>query len=138
MTPLQSRLFEPVIAVHVVAALLALVLGLLILAARKGTPLHRFAGRAWVLAMAVTAGGSFLIEAQVLAVSTPLGRFGPIHLLSAVTLYALGVAVTAIRAGDRRRHRRATTGAFAGLAVAGLFTVMPGRTLGAWLGVLLA
>jgi len=138
MTPLQARLFEPVIAVHVLAAVLAVCLGLLVLAARKGTPLHRRAGRAWVVAMTVTAAGSFLIDAQLLGIDTPLGRFGPIHLLSAGTLVALGRAIVAVRAGRVAEHRRAMIGAYAGLAVAGLFTVAPGRTLGAWLAAALA
>jgi uncharacterized membrane protein len=138
VTPLQARLLEPAIAVHVVAAVLALALGAFVLAARKGTPAHRVAGRGWVAAMAVTAGGSFLIDAQLLALDTPLGRFGPIHLLSAFTLWKLGQAIAAIRRRDVALHRRAMVGAFGGLAVAALFTLAPGRTLGAWLDALRA
>jgi uncharacterized membrane protein len=133
MTPLQSRLLEPAIAVHVAAAVLAVVLGAIVLAARKGTPAHVLAGRAWVAAMAVTAAGSFLIDAHLLGVRTPLGVFGPIHLLSAFTLATLARAVAAVRRRDVTTHRRAMTSAFAGLAVAGVFTLVPGRTLNAWL-----
>jgi uncharacterized membrane protein len=83
--------------------------------------------------MAVTAASSFLIDAQILPVHTALGAFGPIHLLSAFTLASLVRAVTAIRRRDVATHRRAMLASFAGLAVAGLFTVSPGRTLNAWL-----
>jgi uncharacterized membrane protein len=134
VNPVQAQILQPAIAVHVVAAILALALGAFVLFARKGTPAHRLAGRAWALAMAVTAAGSFAIDAQVLPVDTPLGRFGPIHLLSALVLWQLVRAIVAIRSGDVVLHRKAMTGAFRGLAIAGLFALLPGRTLGAWLG----
>jgi uncharacterized membrane protein len=133
LTDVQSRLFEPAIAIHVVAALLALGIGAFVLAARKGTPAHRLAGRGWAAVMVLTAVSSFFIAAQLMPVKTPLGSFGPIHLLSAFTLWALWRAITAIRRGDVATHRRAMTRAFWSLAVAGAFTLMPGRTLNAWL-----
>lgn len=40
MNALQARLFEPVIAIHVSAALISVVLGLAILLRRKGAPVH--------------------------------------------------------------------------------------------------
>jgi uncharacterized membrane protein len=132
VTPLQARLLEPAIAIHVIAALLAIALGTYVVAGRKGTPGHRLAGRLWVGAMVATALGSFFIEAQRFPLHTPLGTFGPIHLLSAFTLWNLWRAVTAIRRGAVTEHRRAMVGAFAGLVIAGLFTLVPGRTLGAW------
>lgn len=133
LTAAQSRLLEPAIAIHVVAALLALGIGIFVLAARKGTPRHRLAGRGWAVAMAVTAASSFFIAAQLLPVTTPFGAFGPIHLLSVFTLWALWRAITAIRRGDVTAHRRAMQRAFWSLAVAGAFTLAPGRTLNAWL-----
>ena len=134
MNPLQAQILQPAIATHVIAAVLALALGAYVLLARKGTPSHRLAGRAWALAMAVAAASSFLIDAKVIPLHTPLGGFGPIHLLSAVTIWQLGRAIVAIRGGDIGLHRRAMSRAFRGLAIAGLFAMVPGRTLGAWLG----
>jgi uncharacterized membrane protein len=136
LTAVQSRLLEPAIAVHVAAAVLALGLGAGVLAARKGTPAHRLAGRGWAAAMAVAAASSFFIAPQVLPVATPLGSFGPIHLLSAFTLFALWQAIAAIRRGDVGRHRRAMMRALSGLAVAGAFAMLPGRALNAWLAAL--
>jgi uncharacterized membrane protein len=138
MNAVQAQILQPAIAVHVIAATFSLALGAWVLAARKGTPAHRLAGRAWAGAMAVTAAGSFLIDAQLLPLRTPLGIFGPIHLLSAFTLWQLGRAIAAIRRGDVAFHRRAMTGVFAGLAIAGLFTLTPGRTLAAWLAAALS
>jgi uncharacterized membrane protein len=133
LTAVQSRLFEPAIAIHVAAAVLALVIGGFVLAGHKGTPAHRLAGRGWTAAMALTAASSFFIAARLLPVATPLGIFGPIHLLSAFTLWALWRAIAAIRRGDVRTHRRAMQRAFWSLAIAGAFTLAPGRTLNAWL-----
>lgn len=133
MTPLQSRLLEPAIAVHVLAAVLALTVGAYVIAGRKGTSGHRLAGRVWVTAMVVVALGSFFIEAHRFPLHTPFGTFGPIHLLSAFTLWNLWRAIASIRRGAVTAHRRAMGGAFAGLVIAALFTLMPGRTLGAWL-----
>jgi uncharacterized membrane protein len=133
MNAVQAQILQPAIAVHVISATLALALGVWLLTARKGTRAHRLAGRAWAGAMVVTAAGSFLIDAQVLPLRTPLGTFGPIHLLSAFTLWQLGRAIVAVRRGDVAFHRRAMTGVFVGLAIAGLFTLAPGRTLGAWI-----
>jgi uncharacterized membrane protein len=133
MTPLQSELFQPVIAVHVIAATVSLALGTLVLVARKGTPEHRLAGRVWAIAMTVTAAGSFAIDAQLFGVHTPLGTFGPIHVLSAITLASLAYAIVAARRANVRGHRTAMISCFAGLAIAGAFTLAPGRTLHAWL-----
>ena len=136
MTALQARLLEPVIALHVLAALAALALGAAVLARRKGTRGHRLLGRAWVLAMLATAASSFAIQAKAFGIDTPLGRFGPIHLLSVVTIVTLASAIAAIRRGDLRSHRIGMASNYVALAVAGAFTLLPGRTLGAWLRVL--
>ena len=138
MSPLQARLFEPTIALHVLAAGIALALGAWLLASRKGSRAHRLAGLASVAAMVATAASSFLIDARILALHTPLGAFGPIHLLSAFTLWMLVRAVLAARRRDIVQHRRAMTGSYVGLAIAGAFTLAPGRTLGAWLAALAA
>ena len=136
LTAVQSRLLDPAIGIHVAAAVLALGLGAFMVAAPKGTPAHRRAGRAWVGAMAVTAASSFFIAAQLLPVATPLGRLGPIHLLSAFTLWSLWRAIAAIRRHDVTTHRKAMIRAFQGLVVAGVFTLAPGRAINAWVAAI--
>lgn len=138
MSPLQAVVFRPEIALHVVAASLSLVLGGILLLGRKGTPVHRLSGRVWVAAMATTAAGSFLIDAQLLGLPTPIGTFGPIHLLSAAMIALLWRAIAAARGGEIGVHRRAMIRAYSILVVTGLFTLTPHRTLGAWLGAWLA
>ena len=108
--------------IHLLAAMLAVGLGLLVLVLRKGTSLHRWMGRSWAAVMAVVAVGSFWIRHD--------GTLSWIHGLSAFTLFSLALAVWAIRSGRVRIHRHAMVGTFAGLAIAGAFALSPGRLLG--------
>ena len=114
--------FTPVILIHLATALAAVVVGAAMFLFRKGTPLHRISGRVWLLLMVITALASFGIRHN--------GSFSWIHLLSLMTLYSLFQAVRSIRGRDIARHRRFVTGAYAGLVIAGLFTLAPGRRLG--------
>jgi uncharacterized membrane protein len=113
-----------IIVTHLFAAVTAVGLGVLVLAVRKGTPLHRWLGRTWVATMAFVAIGSFWIQHN--------GSLSWIHGLSAFTLVSLAYAVWSIRRGRVRAHRQAMFGTFAGLTIAGLFALSPGRLLGAW------
>ena len=110
------------VLVHIIAALLAVASGAAMLVLKKGTPLHRVTGRAWVGLMAVTALVSFAIRSQ--------GHFSWIHLLSVLTLVMLVLAINDVRRGRMRGHRQRMIGLYAGLAVAGVFTLLPGRYFG--------
>jgi len=56
--------FTPIIVLHTFAALGALGLGAAMFLARKGTLLHRVAGRSWVALMLVVALSSFWIKSS--------------------------------------------------------------------------
>jgi len=115
---------SPIIAIHLAAALIGLVLGATQLIRRKGTPSHRFIGRIWIAALLITAISSFWIK------TINPGGFSYIHLLSVWTLVALTLGWLAIRRGNVRRHRGFMIGTYFGLLVAGFFAVaMPGRVL---------
>lgn len=114
--------FTPVILIHLSAALLAVVVGGVMMALKKGTRLHRMSGRAWVLLMLVTALLSFWIKTS--------GGFSWIHLLSIYTLFSIGMALVAIHRHDIANHRRWMRGTYIGLMVAGVFTLLPQRRLG--------
>lgn len=113
--------------IHLGAAIAALLLGAVILTRPKGSPAHKALGRVWVGLMLVAAGGSFWIR------SSPDGGLSAIHLLSAWTLFALGMAVVAIRRGRVRTHRGWMIGIYCGLLAAGAFALAPGRLLHDWL-----
>lgn len=110
------------IQIHLAAALLALVIGTVLMIGVKGTALHRALGWTWVAAMATTAITSLFIRMS--------GTMSWIHLLSGWTIIALPIAVYAARRHKVALHRRFMTGLFVGgLIVAGGFAFVPGRLL---------
>ncbi|MFZ5751001.1 MAG: DUF2306 domain-containing protein [Pseudomonadota bacterium] len=114
-----------VVIAHAFAAIAALVLGVVQLAAPKGTVPHRVAGWLWVGLMATVAATSFFIH----TICT-FGPFSVIHGLSVFTLVALPGAVTHARRHEVAGHRRAMRSLFFwALIVAGLFTLWPGRLM---------
>ncbi len=114
-----------VIQIHTLLAFGAVALTVGIFLLRKGSPLHRVMGWAWVLMMAFVAISSFWInELQV------LGAFSPIHLLSILTLWTLVRSVTAARNHRVQAHKRLMrTLVFGALITAGAFTFLPGRLM---------
>jgi uncharacterized membrane protein len=115
--------FTPVILAHTIAALAAVALGAAMFLARKGTFLHRVAGRAWVALMLVVAISSFWIKGD--------GTYSWIHGLSIAVIVLLGLAVWFAITRRIERHRKLMIGVYAGaLGVAGMFTLLPYRLLG--------
>ena len=113
---------QPLIAAHAVLALLSLVIGVAVLARRKGTASHKLLGRIWVASMVGVAVSSFWIF-EIRRGAGPSW----IHLLSIWTLVSLVLAVWFIRRGNVRAHRGFMVGTFTGLAIAGLLA--GGRSL---------
>jgi len=115
--------FDDVIVLHLAAAVAAIGIGALAFAARKGSVVHRIAGRSWVLLMLVAAISSFWIQTR--------GHFSPIHILSVAVPLMLAAGVYFAATGRLVRHRRMMIGIYAlGLGAAGLFTLLPDRLLG--------
>lgn len=110
-----------VMQLHALAALISLAAGLTVLAMRKGTPRHRLVGWVFVVGMTVTAVSSAFITSN--------GHYSAIHLLSILTAVNLPYAIIMRRRGNIAGHRAAMLWLFAGLAVAGAFTLMPGRLM---------
>ena len=115
--------FTPVIWIHLVAAVAALLLGAMVFLGRKGTLLHRVSGRIWAGLMLVTTVSTFWIKGG--------GSYSWIHLLSILTLILLAGVVYAAISGNIRRHRAGVIGLYSGsLVVAGAFALLPQRLLG--------
>lgn len=139
----------PVIAVHLTAALGALVIGPVALWARRGHAigqtgtqrprLHRAAGYAWVTLMLLTALSALFIRDFRLP---NIAGYTPIHLFVPFTLGGLYLAFAKLLRGNIRGHRQAMLGLYVGACIgAGVFTLLPGRYLGQlvwgqWLGLL--
>lgn len=122
----------PVIAIHMTAALSALLIGPIALWARKGRTqrprLHRAFGYAWVTLMVVTAISALFIREHRLP---NIAGFSPIHLLIPVTLAMLFVAFYFLAHGNIAGHRKTMQRLYFGACVvAGGFTLLPGRYLG--------
>ena len=115
----------PAIPVHAFAAMAAFVLGVVQLAAPKGTLPHRTLGWIWVCLMLSVAVSSFWIHQIRLA-----GPWSPIHLLSIFTLVTVPLGVWRAHRHQVADHRRIMTLVFSGaLVIAGLFTLLPGRIM---------
>lgn len=113
------------IQLHTAAAILAFLLGGLVLFRRKGDRLHRIGGRIWVGLMLVTALTSFFIHTLQM-----FGIWSPIHLLSLATFWFLGHGVWLARKRRIVDHRKMMQGTYMGaLVLAGFFTFMPGRIM---------
>ena len=115
----------PAIPVHALAAMTAFVLGAVQFAAPKGTLPHRTIGWIWVCLMVSVAVSSFWIHQIRL-----IGPWSPIHLLSIFTLVMLPLGVWRAHRHQVSAHRWTMIGIFTGaLAIAGLFTFVPGRIM---------
>jgi uncharacterized membrane protein len=125
-----TQLFQdhPVVFLHLVTALGALVLGIVMMARRKGTPQHRAMGWTWGVLMATTTVASAFIRDHHMP---NLMGFTPIHAFTVFTAVQLPRGILAIRRGEVELHRRTMRGLFFGACViAGVFTLLPGRFLG--------
>lgn len=133
---------SPVIAIHMSAAIGALLLGPVALWARKGRlqrpRLHRAFGYAWVTLMLATAISAIFIRDFGLP---NLAGYTPIHLLVPFSLGSLCLAFVALARNQIALHSRTMQRTYFGACViAGAFTLLPNRYLGnllwhQWLGL---
>ena len=116
------------VQLHVYTVVPAFVLGTwLLLASRKGSPLHKGVGRIYVVLMLATCATALFIH-----VLNPDGWLGLsfVHVFIVSTLIGLGNGIRSARRGNLHVHRRAMIITYvSGLIVAGSFTLMPGRLM---------
>jgi len=113
------------IPIHAIMAMIAIILGGIQLSMKKGGPIHKLLGRIWVGLMLIVAITSFFIHEIKL-----WGAYSPIHLLSLLTIFTLGLAIYYVRIGNIIRHKQTMIALyFFALIVAGFFTLMPGRIM---------
>lgn len=123
LQPLLDASLE--IRLHTITAIVAFAIGIVQLIRRKGTRGHRRLGRIWVALMAITARISLFLNTNC-----DFGPFGPIHLLTVLTLVLLPVGVMAARRGAIRIHAGIMLFLFSGaMLIAGAFTFLPGRIM---------
>lgn len=132
----------PVIAVHMTAAIGALVTGPVALWARKGTSqhprLHRAFGYAWVTLMIVTAVSAIFIRDFRLP---NLSGYTPIHLFVPYVIIGLAASFWYLSNKKIDAHRKTMQRMYLGACIgAGAFALLPSRFLGQlvwgqWLGL---
>jgi uncharacterized membrane protein len=126
----------PLLAVHIAAALSALVLGPFALWARLTRivhpKLHRAFGYAWVTMMLATATSAIWIKTDVAR-----GRwngFSAIHLLIIVIYVSLIASFWFLYRGNVRAHKYTMITLYINAClITGLFTLSPGRLMNFWL-----
>lgn len=114
---------------HLVAASLALVLGVAQFALPKGVTLHRISGWIWVGLVSFVVLSSLFIRSDDDTLPS-IGAFSPVHLLTLAAATGLPVGVYAAKRKKVLLHRASMIAVFAGaLVVAGLFSITPGRLI---------
>ena len=114
---------------HLFAAVAALALGIFqLLRNPKGDEAHKRRGWLWIALMLIVTLPSFWMR------SLNEGSFSWIHALSLWVLFCMLMAIWSIRAGNVRRHAAFMTGTLIGIAMAGLFALLPGRFISELLG----
>ncbi|WP_448663090.1 DUF2306 domain-containing protein [Sphingomonas sp. CJ20] len=114
---------DPWLVLHLASVLPALPLGAYVLWRRKGDALHRALGRLWAGLMLLGALSSFGLVGMT-------GRLSVIHILSVVVVVMIPRGILQAVRHDIAGHRRTMSLTYLGLAVAALFTLLPGRLLG--------
>ncbi|WP_164932891.1 DUF2306 domain-containing protein [Tropicibacter alexandrii] len=113
------------VQLHAFGAMIALILGPVLIARRRRDRLHKVLGYVWVLAMGGAALSSFGITDFAM-----IGPFSPIHLLSVLALWSIWTGMSRIWKGDVAGHRDAMRSLYwRGLLVAAAFNFLPGRVI---------
>lgn len=111
----------PVVALHAVAALTAVLLGPVQILRRRRDRAHRVLGTVWVSAIVTTCVSSFWIAP---------GGFSWLHGLAIWTLACMVAAIVGIRRGSVEMHRGFMIGSYLGTLVAFAFAaVVPVRLI---------
>ena len=122
-------MYELLRSIHLIVVSPCLVIGAyLIYFSTKGSANHKTLGWTYMVLMFFQSGISLFMEARV----GPqfFDHFGWIHLLSLLTIYTVPKSIYHIRKGNIKAHSRGMAILFwAGLIIAGGFTLVPGRYL---------
>ena len=120
--------YDQLMYIHLFTVVPCFVIGTVLLLIKKGTKIHVFWGRIYMILMFFTALVTLFMKADL----GPkfLNHFGYIHLFSFLTLYTVPTAYIAIKKGHVKKHKRKMILLYFGaLIIAGGFTFFPGRYL---------
>jgi uncharacterized membrane protein len=111
---------SPMIRLHLAVALTALALGIAVLAMRKGTLLHKAAGRIWAALVIGAAVSGLLVDTH---------RFTAAHAAALLVFWMIPSAVLKVRRGDVRGHRRAIAQVLIAMVIVAALALLPGHVL---------
>jgi len=115
-----------IIRLHICFAFLALAFGPVALFRKRRDRLHRLSGYVAIVGMLGLALSGLAIKSDIAIIA----HFGPIHLFSVMATWGIAEAMYHIYRGDIAKHRASMMSTwFGALGLAGLFTLLPGRTL---------
>ena len=112
---------------HIFLALIALVIGAMNLLSKKGTNKHKLIGWFWIIFMGYVSISSFWIK------ELNEGQYSWIHLLSIITILSLIISIIDIKLRYIKIHSIFMINTYAGLFIAGIFTLLPGRFIANYL-----
>ena len=120
--------YEHLMYAHLATVVPCFIIGTVLLLIKKGTTMHKSAGKVYMILMLITAVISLFMSAKV--GPRVLNHFGWIHLFSFLTLYTVPTAYIAIKKGNVKAHKRKMLLLYFGaIIIAGGFTFVPGRYL---------
>lgn len=112
------------VQLHVLAAVVAMLVGAVIFLLPKGTGFHKALGWTWVSSMIIVAATSVAMIVDLRS------GINALHVFTAITVISLWAGLTAIRRGDVKAHAGSMIGLYiGGLIIAGAFAFIPGRTM---------
>lgn len=113
---------------HLATVIPCVFIGGFLLLIKKGTKIHKYLGRVYMVLMLITAVITLFMPAKV--GGSVLNHFGWIHLFSFLTIYTIPTAYLAIKKGKVKTHKRKMILLYLGaILIAGAFTFTPGRYL---------
>lgn len=120
--------YEELMFMHLITIVPCFIIGTILLFIKKGTTVHRKAGRFYMILMMITAVITLFMPAQV--GPQILNHFGWIHSFSFLTIYTVPTAFIAVKKGNIKSHKRKMILLYFGaIIIAGGFTFTPGRYL---------
>ena len=120
--------YTSLLIIHLATVLPCFLIGTILLIIKKGTKIHIYSGRVYMILMLITATVTLFMPAQV----GPrfLDHFGLLHSFSLLTIYSVPTAYLAIKAGNVKVHKRKMILLYFGaIILTGGFTFYPGRYL---------
>lgn len=114
------------VTIHLIAAIIVLIIGLIQLTAKKGTSSHKLLGKVWLTCMLIVCISSFWIKDLI----DWFYGYGPFHILSVWVIFCVFMSYRSIKLGDIKTHKSFSVGAYLGSVGAGGGAILaPGRVL---------